>query len=253
MTNTPAAAALARRRPPLRNAWQRALVAVSAVGITAATALGVAALPAVAAPINTHGLVIVSGSADVPDSLADAYAAAATVAQSAPDDFGYPMIDGNVVDLPTVSAAAVALQNSAPDLVKAKLNGYAQKSTKKADDPNPVNVPNLGNSLDKVKLTHPSKGKSATQLQDVNNKVFDIGQLPAFAAAAVTESGIDASGHVILTVGRLTEPLAATIVAHFGADDIRIVIDPSLTSSAATRAGAPARGWLATDCRDTPD
>jgi len=225
------------KNPIQRRRAARRTLASAFTTLTAASAfVATTALPANATPpVDTHGLTIVHAAADVPGSLADAYAAAATVAMGAPDDFGYPSIDGNAVDLPTVSPAAVALQTSPPDVVKATLNGYAKGPAKKAGDPTPDKAPNLGSLLDHVVLTHPAHGKSVARLQEIGNQVFDLGQLPAFADAAVTESGIDASGHIILTVGRLTDNLAAGIVARFGTDDIRIVIDPSSASTLATR------------------
>jgi len=207
------------------------VLVATAVGLSA---LAIGQLAANTAPNNgSHtdpsGLTVIYGPTTIPDGLTDAWAAAYSVAQNKPDDFGYPAVQGDAVFLPPVSAAAIALSNTDPQVASQQLQEYARtlwKDGTTAFEP----------SIDVIALINLSAppGKpyklSATQIDQLINDIFDARDDPSLKKGGIYQTSLDASGRILVTLRKLTPAVASSLVEKYGADNIVIRIDPNFHS-----------------------
>jgi len=196
---------------------------------------------------NHYGLKLVTAPPTVDRSLVDdPYGAAAQVAMSNPDDFGFPTVVDGIVVLPAVSDTAIAITKHTPPGQVKKLNSFANNRKVKAGDTK-TDPADLSKRLSHVKVTAAPGTHTVTQMFALNDQVFDMQSEPAFADADIMSSGIDGNGQVLLTVRTLTDDLAATISDRFGADMVVIQEDPDLimTNLARPSDTAPFHGGAA--------
>jgi len=189
--------------------------------------------------IHPSGLTVIMEPVGVPANLAEVYAAALAVAESQPNDYGYPMIqDGNVL-LPAVSSTAKALEKSNRTASAQQLRDFAKALNRESSYDPGTNVTSL------IKVSAISERLSAMELDELNNAVFDLRDNPSIAPGLIKSTGIDASGRIVVTVTELTDDLASALVKRYGTEDIVIEIDQSFgatTNASRAQDSSPYKG-----------
>ena len=178
--------------------------------------------------VDASGLLVIVEPESVPSDVLDVYAAALAVARNNPSDFGYPqVVDGSVV-LPGVSDIAVSLSKTDRKAQVTLLRQYA-KSQRRANKSKPAPDYDPDDALvEQIQVQAVNTRPSAAQLDVINDGVFDLRLDPAFKSAGIVETGIDASGRVVMIVHKLTPGLAQRIVKLYGTRDVVVQEDPNL-------------------------
>ena len=178
--------------------------------------------------VDPSALLVIDEPASVPSTVLDVYAAALSVARNNPNDFGYPqVVDGSVV-LPGVSDIAVSLSKADRKAQAALLRQYA-KSQRKANKGKPAPDYDPGDApVIQIQVQAAPARRSAAQLDEINDAVFDLHLDPSFKSAGIVETGIDAGGRVVVIVHTLTPGLVQRIVKLYGTRDVVVQENPDM-------------------------
>ena len=176
---------------------------------------------------DPSGLSIIEQTAQVPDAAVDAYAAALSIAQNQPDDFGYPKIADGAVVLPAVSTAATTLTKAERKAAAKQLREYAKKQKK--DAAAPAYDPSA-ETTEKINVAAAPGKRTARQLDELKHTIIDARDEPSLKGGQIVMTGIDASGRVVVTVKKLAPGFASSLVKKFGKDDIVVQVEPDFVT-----------------------
>ncbi|MDR2620448.1 MAG: hypothetical protein LBC29_04970 [Propionibacteriaceae bacterium] len=185
--------------------------------------------PTATAAVDTRGLTILDEPPQpYPEALRGAVELAAAVTTNYPDDFGRLIIDveqGKVI-IPAVSAAAIALAESSPEVIHKTLVEYSIPHFKEGDDGSWFTAPDHEPALSLVTLVPSPETLSVNALFETVQRVDALREDETLAAAEVISCGVGANGHIVLSVRYLTDELVTAIISQFGTDLVVLEVQP---------------------------
>lgn len=215
--------------------------------IAATTTLG-AVGPAELASTEPHrdpsGLLIVAASDfAMPDDLRDAFGLAEMLSAENPDDFGVTTVTNGTVTLPSTSARSGALTakpaGARVDALGAYLADAAASPTLVGVSKDKLLATRMSSADRSVlanSVTVTSGGPSRAETYATSDAVFDLQFDPKYRDAGIWQTEVDPeTGHVVVSVEKLTRPLADAIVASYGTEAVNVRVAPAPESYPASR------------------